>query len=282
MIANRTKPSQRAKIALGAAVGAAALLALGGGALMSRSTAVTAQGAEPAVDAPRAPARFAAWLRGGAASGTVEASADASEVYPEGADVPDDIPPAGMEKLIWIPSLEKRIGARRPQLVEHRHLAEKAIRTAAENSRMKALLADPKMVATVAADLRATAEKTLDQTRLLQRTYEVDFLAEAMSWEGNPAHDAARQAIVDSIAFDNLDKGRPDDLRRSFVGDKMELLAVLRANDPAAADAVVKELSLTPMAKAMDYANVVAHHLVETATRPPASPSPPMPPPVAR
>lgn len=200
------------------------------------------------------------------ASGGGRAPEPAATTYPEGEDVPDDVPPPGTENLIYIPSLEKRVGARRPQLIEHRHLADKAIRTEQENARMKALMADPKMIATVAEDLRGARERSLDQTRQLQRTYEVDFLAQGMSWKENPAWEQVKAAVRDSIAFDNLGDDRPADLRKSFLGDKMELLAVLRVHDPNGADALLAELEHTPMKKAMTYADYMARYLQESAT----------------
>jgi hypothetical protein len=187
--------------------------------------------------------------------------------YPEGEDLPPEPVAPGDELLINIEGWEKRVRARRPQVVEFRKLASKALRSQEENARLRELLTDPRMLATAVEDLAGRKETQLDRTRQLQRNYQVDVLTAALSWKENPSREAAVQAAMKAVAFDNLDPSLPKDLRKSFAGDKVELYAILLRSEPTRTEELRRAAKGTRLEQLMQYGHLWGNYLLTQVDR---------------
>ncbi|MFE8599343.1 hypothetical protein [Archangium violaceum] len=241
-------------------------LVLGGFVLSSRTSRAGGDGAPTSPRPGTQPVT-------GAAAPTPSLDATASVTpqdpvpYPEGADLPEPPVAEGNEFLIDMERWERQVNARRPQVVEFRKLANKALRSQEENARLRELLSDPRMLATAVEDLVGRKETQLDRDRQLQRNYQVDVLNAAMSWKENPAREAAVQAAMRAVAFDNLDPSLPKDLRKSFAGDKVELYAVLLRGDPARTEELRRAARGTRLEPLMRYGNLWGNYLLTQTER---------------
>jgi hypothetical protein len=127
--------------------------------------------------------------------------------------------------------LRHRVAARRPRLIDYKDLTSKAIRTQAENARLRKLLSDPTMAAAALEDLRALKEETLDEGRQLQRIYSIDLLASFITWKENPIREQVASAVAESVLDDTLGRAKDPALINSLAGDKVELVRALTVED---------------------------------------------------
>jgi hypothetical protein len=118
------------------------------------------------------------------------------------------------------------------QLDDYRPLKEKAVVTELEQRALHALLADPARLEAAAAVLGGEAEEAHTPKTRLMRMDAVDFLAEAIAWRENPSRPLALAMARAAVLDENHHRVTSTWLKLDFVGDKLELIEVLRTEDP--------------------------------------------------
>jgi len=144
--------------------------------------------------------------------------------------------------------------ALRALLDRHRSFADKALPLAAQRAELDALLSDPENIALVRARLLAAAPATFSPREEGERLAVVRFFTDALRMPDNPAHAVLVSAIDDVVLSGNHRTTSDERVRRSVVGDKIELFVSLSTY--AATDAHELEARAPASANAaiVDYA----------------------------
>lgn len=146
----------------------------------------------------------------------------------------------------------KEMYERRPELKRFVELRAKVVRTDDEAREYGKLLQDPQRIHAAKEDLTRISENDLDESRQLQRIFQINFLDSALSWKANPARPEVLDAVKDAIRTNPIDSWMTDELKKSLVGDKMELVMILRGTFPEEADAIRQDLRRSPIAKVIE------------------------------
>lgn len=143
-------------------------------------------------------------------------------------------------------------------LERHQAIAEKALRLGSERIQFDAMLSDSGNL-TVARDrLVQVPPAQLDETEEEERMKTVHFLTNALRFEANPARSKAVEAVRDVVLSTNYRATIDDRVRRSVVGDKIELFIALASHAPADAQALEWEARLSENQALLEYAAKLA------------------------
>jgi len=118
------------------------------------------------------------------------------------------------------------------RLDDYRPLKEKVVVNEAEQRVLHALLSDPEKLQAAAAILGGEAEEVHTPKTRIKRMDAVDFLAEAIAWHDNSSRSLALELARAVVLDENHHRVSSTWLKQDFVGDKLELIEVLRTEDP--------------------------------------------------
>ncbi len=111
-------------------------------------------------------------------------------------------------------------------------LDEKVLKSEADQKEYQNLLSDPQWIrANEEALLRRDGTKTLAQEQS-ERIDHVNFLVKALHWSENPGLGEAIASVERVITEAKPDSSWPDSVRRSWVGDRVELYMALKHRFP--------------------------------------------------
>lgn len=141
-----------------------------------------------------------------------------------------------------------------------RELAQKVVRTPAENAEWENLLrnsAELEMAANRVLKINSNSDLAKDERERLDA---ILLLMRALEWKANPSYNQVINLIKGIIRAPLNDTNLPLVLRRSAIVDRMELYIVLRENYPFEADKIERELTLPWQKKMIHFANNFYSH----------------------
>lgn len=125
-----------------------------------------------------------------------------------------------------------------PEMAHYYWLAQKVLPTEEHRRMREEMLSDIDLIQKARADLIASSESTFTREAEAKRMISVEFLADAIAWEGNPEIEAVVEAIEDVLFAENISSETPDDLAKSLAGDKMDLYTQTLHTSPDRAAAI--------------------------------------------
>jgi|GEM_PF-5008384 len=130
-----------------------------------------------------------------------------------------------------------------PAFARFADLNEKALRTKQENEERANILSNASLLLEAKQILTARPEAQVDTERRAQRLRMISFLGSAIQDKESPTYETAIEFITESLvgghgAFAPFDESTSKNVRKSLVGDKVELYALLRRSVPERAHAL--------------------------------------------
>ncbi len=163
-------------------------------------------------------------------------------------------PESGTEQGIEVRSSEAPY--RSAQFVKFRELQGVALRTKEQEQQRKTLLGDSELVQEAANSLEIGHATTLDRGEESRRLDSVTYLGEVMRHGPSPAREEAIGVVSRIVKRDTDALPAYPPLKRSYVGDQVELYQLLRIADRDTADRIRDESRGTPLRTLINFAIV--------------------------